>query len=78
MYILLYLDADQQPAMIQANNIDELNAQIVREFPEYIAEFGDFEDVTAGMSLFVRNMTTGRFDAMPFRVKWCPYIGYGL
>lgn len=76
MYILLYLDADQQPAMIQANNIDELNTQIVHEFPEYVAEFGDFEDVTASMRVFVRNVATNKFQPMHHRIKWCPYISY--
>lgn len=74
MYILLYLNYDQMPAMLQANNIDELNQKIAIEFPDFIAKGLEFDEVSETMTLFELNAFTRHLEPRHFELVWRPHI----
>lgn len=74
MYILLYLNYDQMPAMLQANNIDELNQKIGIEFPDYMTAGTEMEEISETMTLFELDSLTRLFEPRQFELLWRPHI----
>lgn len=74
MYILLYLNSDEMPAMMQAASLDELSKQIVSEFPDYIAHSHNFDEVAESMTLYELDKMARRFIVRDFDLCWRPHI----
>lgn len=74
MYILLYLNYDQMPAMLQAHSVAELNEKLKKEFPDFIAEGLEFDEVSDTMTLFQLDPLTREFQPAHFELIWQPAI----
>ena len=74
MYILLYLNYDQMPAMLQAPSIEILNKKLEQEFPDFIDRGMEFEEISETMTLFQLDPMTREFQPAHFELCWRPSI----